>query len=70
MRTLGIISGEGFACEVFEDPDVRVHFTADADIDADGANGQNGGPPAYKVDNSGTEQSCPSINPHNLLNKK
>jgi L-ascorbate metabolism protein UlaG (beta-lactamase superfamily) len=55
MRTLGRISGEGFLCEVFEDPDGRVHFTADADIDADGANGQNGGPPAYKVDNSGTE---------------
>jgi hypothetical protein len=28
---------------------------ADADIDADGANGQNGASPAYKVDDSGTE---------------
>jgi len=32
-----------------------VHFLADADIDADGANGQNGALAAYKVDNSGSE---------------
>ena len=55
MRTLGTIANEGFSCVVQEDSDGRVFFTADADIDADGANGQNGGPAAYKVDNSGTE---------------
>jgi hypothetical protein len=55
MRTIGTISNEGFACEVKEDTDGRVFFTADGDIDADGANGQNGGPVAYRVDNHGTE---------------
>lgn len=55
MRTIGTITNEGYSCEITEDDDKRVHFIADADIDADGANGQNGGPPAYKVDDSGTE---------------
>lgn len=55
MRTLGVITNEGFSCTIVEDDDGRVHFTADADIDADGANGQNGGPAAYKADDSGTE---------------
>lgn len=55
MATIGTISGEGFDCIVTEDADGRVHFTADADIDADGANGQNGGPAAYNVDDTGTE---------------
>lgn len=55
MRTLGTITNEGYSCTITEDDDGRVHFVADADIDADGANGQNGGPAAYKVDNSGTE---------------
>jgi len=54
-RVIETITGEGFTCPITEDDDGRVHFIADADIDADGANGQNGGPPAYKVDNSGTE---------------
>lgn len=54
-RTLGTIAGEGFVCTVFEDADGRVHFTADADIDADGANGQAGAPAAYKADDSGSE---------------
>lgn len=54
-RTLGTITGEGFTCTVFEDGDGRVHFTADADIDGDGANGQFGAPAAYMADNSGTE---------------
>ena len=54
-RTLGTIVNEGFSCVITEESDGRVHFLADADIDADGANGQNGGPPAYKADNSGTE---------------
>ena len=55
MRTIGTITNEGYSCKIIEDDDKRVHFTADADIDADGANGQNGGPPAYKTDDSGTE---------------
>ena len=33
----------------------KVTFTADADIDADGANGQNGAPAAYMADDSGSE---------------
>ena len=55
MRTIGTITNEGYSCEIIEDDDKRVHFRADADIDADGANGQNGGPAAYKADDSGTE---------------
>ena len=55
MRTLCTISGENFACVIEEDSDGRVYFTADADIDADGANGQNGGPAGYKEDDTGTE---------------
>lgn len=55
MSLLGEITNEGYSCQIFEDDDGRVHFTADADIDADGANGQNGGPAAYKFDDSGTE---------------
>jgi hypothetical protein len=42
MRTIGVIVNEGFSCKITEDSDGRVFFTADADIDADGANGQNG----------------------------
>ena len=55
MRTLGTITNEGYSCTITEEDDGRVHFLADADIDADGANGQNGGPAAYKEDDSGTE---------------
>ena len=55
MRILGTITNEGFSCVVKEDDALRVFFMADGDIDADGANGQNGGPAAYKADNSGTE---------------
>lgn len=55
MRNIGVIKGEGFDCAITEDDDGRVHFTADADIDADGANGQHAGPAAYKIDDSGTE---------------
>jgi hypothetical protein len=54
-RTLGTITAEGFSCEIIEESDGRVHFVADADIDADGANGQSGRPPAYKSDDLGTE---------------
>ena len=55
MRTLGTITNEGYSCAIREDDQLRVFFMADGDIDADGANGQNGGPPAYKADNSGME---------------
>ncbi len=55
MKTLGTLSGEGFACEIIEHEDGRVDFLADADIDADGANGQSGGRPAYAVGNAGSE---------------
>jgi len=54
-RLIGTISAEGYTCSIEEDADGRVHFVADADIDADGANGQNGGPAAYRVDDSGSE---------------
>jgi hypothetical protein len=55
MRILGTITSEGYVCEIREDSDGRVHFIADADIDADGANGQNGGRAAYKADDTGSE---------------
>lgn len=51
MPIIGTIEG----CEIHEDADGRVHFTADAAIDADGANGQNGAAAAYRDDDSGTE---------------
>lgn len=55
MRTIGVILGEGFKSTINEYEDGRVLFVADADIDADGANGQNGGKPAYMVWNKGSE---------------
>ncbi len=55
MKTLGIISNEGYSCTVMEDDEGRVFYTADGDIDADGANGQNGAPAAYRADDKGTE---------------
>jgi hypothetical protein len=54
-RLLGTIAAEGFTSAIQEDEDGRVHFMADADIDADGANGQNGAMPAYKADDTGSE---------------
>jgi hypothetical protein len=54
-RTLDTISGELFDCIISEDQDGRVWFTSGAKIDADGANGQHGGPPAYTIDDSGSE---------------
>lgn len=44
-----------YTCVITEDADGRVHFTADADIDADGANGQGGGPVAYNVSDTGSD---------------
>lgn len=55
MRILGKITNEGFSSIIVEEEDGRVHFLADADIDADGANGQNSAPAAYMVDDNGTE---------------
>ena len=54
-RLIGTITNQGFSCTIREDQNLRVYFTADADIDADGANGQNGGRVAYKKDDSGSE---------------
>lgn len=51
MKTLCILEGVA----VLQSDDGRVDFVADADIDADGANGQFGARPAYKADNSGSE---------------
>ena len=61
MRLLGSIANKDrngnvkFVSEIREDDDGRVFFTADADIDADGANGQNGGPVAYTKTDTGTD---------------
>ena len=46
--TLGTIVNEGYSCAIAQEQDGRVHFLADADIDADGANGQNNAPAAYR----------------------
>jgi hypothetical protein len=50
-RRLGTIQGT----DIWEDHDGRVHFVADADIDADGANGQHGARVAYRDDDGGSE---------------
>lgn len=55
MRIIGTITGEGYTAVIREDSGGRVYFTADADIDADGANGQNGAQAAYMVDDQGSE---------------
>lgn len=55
MRIVGVVDGEGFRCEIVEDDDGRVHYVANADIDADGANGQNGAPAAYRDDDTGSD---------------
>lgn len=55
MKLIGTIAGEGYTCHIKEDENGRVFYYADGDIDADGANGQNGGPAAYRIDNTGTE---------------
>lgn len=54
-RILATFTREGFTAEAVEHEDGRVEFTADADIDADGANGQNGKQAAYMVGNGGSE---------------
>ncbi len=54
-QIIGTITTEGYTCDIHEDSDGRVYFVADADIDADGANGQNHALAAYKQDDSGSE---------------
>jgi hypothetical protein len=54
-RTIGTITAQGFSSQIFEDAALRVFFTADADIDADGANGQHGEQAAYMVGDRGSE---------------
>lgn len=49
MRTLAVLSGEGFDVEIIEQNNGSVTMTSDMDIDADG--GKN----AYKVGDSGLE---------------
>lgn len=55
---LGTITAEGFSSVVTMDNkggQEYVRFLADADIDADGANGQSGAPAAYVIGDKGTE---------------
>jgi hypothetical protein len=52
VKILGVIEREGFTWTITEDNVGHIFFTADADIDADGANGQNGAPAAYKNDDT------------------
>lgn len=52
---LGVISAEGYVCKIWQDASDRVYFMADADIDADGANGQHGSLAAYRADDQGLE---------------
>lgn len=54
-KYIATYKSEGFTCEVTQLDDLSVPFLADADIDADGANGQRGGRAAYMVDNMGSE---------------
>lgn len=55
MKTLITLTNEGYDCVIRLHDDGVVNFVADADIDADGANGQNGARPAYMINNRGSE---------------
>ena len=55
MRIIGTIEHKKFTSIIREDDRGRVYFVADGDIDADGANGQNGGLAAYRKDGKGSE---------------
>lgn len=55
VRTLCTLRGEGTPVDVHTDDTGRVWFLADADIDADGANGQFGKKPAYRHGNTGLD---------------
>lgn len=59
--TLATLTYEGFVSpilRIFDDVTLQeiVKFTADLDVDADGANGQHGLPIAYLVNNKGRER--------------
>ncbi len=54
-RIVAKIRVGNYECVIKEDADGRVHFTADADIDADGANGQGGGRVAYNESDTGSD---------------
>lgn len=56
VRTIKVFTSEGFtaAANAFSDGRIEID-KADGDIDADGANGQNGAKPAYMIGNAGTE---------------
>lgn len=56
MIELGRIETKDFVCVIIRHPDGHVSFLADADIDADGANGQNGKPAAYTIDDKGSDK--------------
>lgn len=57
--------------KVVQEPDGRVHWSCGATIDADGANGQNGNPFAYRADNQGLDDYAnagwPKGDWHNVL---
>jgi hypothetical protein len=55
MRILGKTSTEGYNATVWEDSTGRCFMIGDLDVDADGANGQNGKLAAYRVRNDGSE---------------
>ncbi|NIE63157.1 glycoside hydrolase family 75 protein [Burkholderia sp. Ax-1719] len=54
-RIIGTMTGQGFTSTIYEEEDGRVHYLADADIDADGANGQAGSKAAYNDTDTGSE---------------
>lgn len=54
-KIIAVIRREGFVSHVVEHEDLSVVFTADADIDADGANGQFGAQSAYTTFDKGSE---------------
>lgn len=51
MKLLDVIQG----IKVYQQDSGLIEFVADMDIDADGANGQNGKQPAYMVGDKGSE---------------
>lgn len=63
MQTVCILSGEGTNITVWEE-DGHVWYTADADIDADGANGQKSGRAAYHPRNIGLDFNANAGYPH------
>lgn len=54
-RILGEVTGEGFTSVIKQNSDRSISFIADADINADGANGQNGLKVAYTNKDNGSE---------------